>query len=686
MLLCEVAGRSRKDFDDLVVTVSQLAVLGLEVGVHARSVPEGLNRELRYELSPHLVDGPLAADDELLLIGAHQIAGGPLIRLRRVAGSERRRCFAFGRFKNRQDVIGTTARLSYILGQDPELFDLASAGDESGERAPIFGVTRNDADQPDRPRLLLVAPPLADPATTSALIALALSRELAMSVLTDSQSKHDWIAAHGPGAIEIYQYGEILPASLAARVDVCAVFAPLLGSHRVQSLIANLAVSGVALIDASGGHALSRTRDAFVKGPVDVAALAPFVSAQILPNLASMRAAVRASRFAASRDGQPVLRFLGAERTVRRPSRPPSGRENRVVFVPTNGVGLGHAQRCALVAAELDPDRASTVFAAFPSCLRLVKSRGFPVMPLVSRSPEHAQPYANDVANYVRLRALSKGSRTLVFDGGYVFDSIGRTIAENHLKGVWIRRGLWQADKDLSRSLDREKLFDRVIVPLEAFDELNRALSRSDRVRDVRPIVQRIPPTFERAAVRRQLAERYGRDSVRLVVTQLGGGVASDRSAQIQALCGVLERHPDVLHIVVVWPSAVLQPAWLSWKNTRIVRTRHAIVLAAAADLCVSAAGYNSFNEALYNAFPTIFLPQTSSFLDDQRKRARSAAERGLAGFVDPHELVRLEREIRRFLDSGEGEDVRSRLAALDLPPPGNSDAARIIREAIDGD
>ena len=97
----------------------------------------------------------------------------------------------------------------------------------------------------------------------------------------------------------------------------------------------------------------------------------------------------------------------------------------------------------------------------------LVKSHGFDVMPLIGRSQLHAQSHEHDLANYLRLRALCAGARTLVFDGGYIFDSVYRTVLEGGVSGVWIRRGLWQGSQDNSVALDREKAFERVIVPRE---------------------------------------------------------------------------------------------------------------------------------------------------------------------------------------------------------------------------
>ena len=48
-------------------------------------------------------------------------------------------------------------------------------------------------------------------------------------------------------------------------------------------------------------------------------------------------------------------------------------------------------------------------------------------------------------------------------------------------------------------------------------------------------------------------------------------------------------------------------------------------------DLAVSASGYNSFHELLRFGIPTLFIPNRNTALDDQRARARFAADTGLA-------------------------------------------------------
>jgi hypothetical protein len=678
MLWCETGGEAPHDFEDLAVVVSQLDALGLPACVDLRSVPAGLSRNAQFDLAPFLRDGPPGPGDRVLLVAAQRMSDRKLADLRRLGGAEPRASFAFGGFENRQALIGAKAKLSYVLSQDPEIVDLKAAG-VPGRDCPVFGVPRA-APPSARPRLLIVGPDLQDSRQAAALVALALSPRFRTAVLTDGKLKHDWIAAHGPG-VAFYHFGELLPATLAERVDIFASFRPLQRNHRLQSLVANLAVSGAALLDGSAGHAVAQAHDAFIRAPIDLLGLAAFLDSEITPNLAAIADQVRASATAARFSGAALAARLGTA-----PAAAPPRAEGRVVFLPTNGVGLGHAQRCTLIAAGLDPARPAPAFAVFPSCMGLVKAYGHDATPLVSRSSLHAQSHENDLANYLRLRALAAPADTLVFDGGYVFDSVYRTILERRLQGVWIRRGLWQAGQDNTTALDREKAFARVIVPGEAFAELNVPYSHGEQVRAVGPIVQRIAlDPSRRAELRAELARRFGLEFERLIVTQLGAGVAADRAAQIQALCGMMERRSDALHLVVLWPTATLQPSWFGWRRSRVVKTHRAGVLAAAADLLITAAGYNSFHEVLYNALPAIFLPQTGAFMDDQKARARAARDRGLAGLVEPQELMTLEREIARRLDPQEAAEARRRLAALDLPEPGNARAAALIEELTHG-
>ena len=683
MILCETARDGRTDAEHLAIFASQLAALGLPARIDVGALPEHAGLHLQFDLAPLLADGGLAAGDTLALLAADQLGDRTLLRLRRLAGeAEGITVRAFGSFAATQSALGVRARLAYVLGREPELFDLGAG---TGRPAPVFGVPpQGPVVRQQAPRVLLVGPDLKDPAQVAALGALAPRRSLRLAILTDSRSKHDWIAAHGH-ALPVFAYGEALPLTLAGRTDLAVCFGRIEGSFRLQTLVANLLVAGVPLLDGTPGHLNTGENDAFVPAPPGLVGLDGFLDAEILPNLGPIGENVAASRAAAAARPERVLGFLGATESPprRRRTGPAAG---GVVFMPTNGVGLGHARRSTLIAREMAADRPRPVFAAFASCTPLVKAQGFDVMPLIGRSRLHAQTHEHDLANYLRLRALAAGARALVFDGTYIFDSVYRTAMEPGIAGIWIRRGLWRAGQDNSIALDREKAFDRVIVPEEAFEELNAAYSRGEHVAHVGPIVQALRlDAAARAGLRDDLAARFGRPFERLAVSLLGSGVAGARGSQVQALCGLFERRADTLHLVVVWPNATLEPAWFGWQNSRIVRTTRAAVLTAAADVTVTAAGYNSFHEALYNRAPAIFVPQSADFMDDQHARARAAAERGLGALVEAHELLTLERLVGRYLDDGEAEAIRARLALVELPEPGARRAARLIEETAYG-
>ena len=127
-----------------------------------------------------------------------------------------------------------------------------------------------------------------------------------------------------------------------------------------------------------------------------------------------------------------------------------------------------------------------------------------------------------------------------------------------------------------------------------------------------------------------------------------------------------------------------MNPALYGWKNSRVVASQKAVRLAQAADLTISAVGYNSFHEAMYHRIPTIFVPQVAPFMDDQERRGRAAEDRGLASFVAPDDLLRLTREIDTHLDGGRCENLRDALAGLDLPETGKCYGRQIDRGAFE--
>jgi len=681
MILVDAGARSEQSFDTRLVFAETLRRAGMKTGIDDTTLPGTLHRSQKYEAMDFLVSPGDFTPCGVVVLDAGSVCDQTLSTLRAYGLAPNQPVVAIGRFDSRQAKIGVQAKIAFAVGTEPALVDLAEFGPAAlmaGASLPLFAPLTDQHPAPDRLRLLIFIPGdmAEDPACASGLSALAAMRGVDVALVTAAKAKAA-LRSVAPAAVRIFGYSELSPASFAVLADLVVVLGQGAPGDRIAQLCAEVIGAGGIVVDGTHGARLTQTPAPIVRGPLDLRALSGFLEREILPRESAIRAEVRASDWRRTND---ISRLIEQFPPVARPRAPAAAKiaaAQKTVFLPTNGVGLGHAQRCALIAARM-PDRTGVSFAAFPSCVDLVERRGFACRPLVQKSDAHADSYANDLVNYRRLRRwLAPGDR-LVFDGVYVFDSIYRTILERKLEAVWIRRGLWRAHQTNAAALAREHAFKHIVVPCEAFDELNQNYSFGTHVHHVGPIVQ---PRGGRKAttIRRQISRQLGSQFGKLAVSMLGGGVAADRGPQLQAICAAMEARPDVLHLVVVWPNAKVAPELTLWKNTRVVRARDAADLAGAADFVVTAVGYNSFHEMLYHRIPAIFIPQTASYMDDQERRATAAVDRGLAEMVRPEDLLLLDRKLSSFLDGDAASGLRARLDDFTLPEPGNAEAARII-------
>jgi UDP:flavonoid glycosyltransferase YjiC (YdhE family) len=356
---------------------------------------------------------------------------------------------------------------------------------------------------------------------------------------------------------------------------------------------------------------------------------------------------------------------------------------SRYCFLAINGNGLGHAQRVVSLAREIEKSKpakkgSDIQVAAFGTCVDFVRANGFDVIPLLTRNGQAREP-SIELVNFKRLSGSLTDAAAFVFDGGYPYDSVVGACQVFHGPKVWIRRGLWRDDQDNRHALDREKYFDRVIRPLEAFDELNGNLhpwrTDSDEIA-VAPIVG---DAYDKQ-VQQWAAKRRGKGK-RLVVSMLGGGLISDRSNMLYSIARKLEEYDDVVHLAVSWPQAAYRAGVDRFANTQLVATNFGNSILSKADLYIGAAGYNTFHECVYHRLPAVYAPQSASWLDDQEARAAAAQERGIGVAVKDENLLAICRGID-FMLAGDGiKKCRNAFRTIELPEPGNRDAAKRIME-----
>ena len=680
MIFCNTADLTATGLDSLACFTSQLRAYGLPAVISEKSLPTDIQQSLQFDLVSLVTRASPSPDDKAILISAQALDTASQTALSTSWGQHGIACTAFGSFDSYQSLLTTQTRLAYALGQEASVQEAQSIVG-NGKGVPIFSAP-GARPQCARPRLAIFISDLSDPKFDIALRALALERSFEVELVTSGKSKALWKERNGD-AIPVWHLGEMPPRSFSRRFNVIALCDDPTTWSRFQFVLANLIGSGAVLLDCTLEQHWAALDKVFVEGTPDFASLGAWMSRDLVRLLPNLSREVSASDFAQALGlPQQISEFMPVEETGHAGPRPDKAERDagRVLFVPTNGVGLGHAKRCSLVADALRAD-AKPVFAAFPSCIGMLTRAGFDTAPLVSRSTTR-QSHANDLINTARLGGMAQRAKGLVFDGGYVFDSITRAVSDNSLPSVWIRRGLWQASQNNKVALDRQKHFTSIIAPEEAFDELNAPVS-SAKIKRVGPIVHQTDLTdAARTKLRADVREEVGIDAERIVVTMLGGGVAADRTAQTNAIAAHLSHHKDVLNLIVTYPTAQVHPAWYQFSNTRVVRSMHAAPVVQAADLLVSAEGYNSFHEALYGGVPTIFVPQMASFMDDQRARAISAAERQLAVFVEPWDILSLTQKIDQALE-GQALELKERLRNVNLPNPGTKAAAQHILEVI---
>jgi len=684
MILIESGLRNADHFDAKVIFAEQLAERGYQVIIDEATTPPELGRSQHYMAAPYL--GPVASDriSTILIIGADDLDEEPLTTLRAYDLPPSTSVTAIARFPDPQSASVAGAKIAHAINRDPNVLNLSQIQSKpllTSSCVPLFGTENGmPALTSKSHNVFIFIPPdlLEDPSTPVALSQLAGLAGLKCHVVTNALGLKLIREAHHE-AIFTYNYHEFSPTALGQIADVAAYFGSGKPTERVAVFASNLLQRAGIFIDCTKGGELAKSGAPILRGTLNLGEFVNTVDTKIIANCEQICRKVKQDKWLQKNAigvCEDALSLSTGRSTFTKKTVKKS--ETRHLFIPTNGVGLGHAQRSSIIASHMDQN-SSCAFLAFPSCLPMLQSKGFDCLPLVQKSQLHDDAVAHDLFNYLTLRKFVQWTDQLVFDGGHVFDSVFRTIVEKRLRAVWIRRGLWRTSKANSITQDRAQVFKKIIVPGEAFEELNDANSFTQNVHCVGPIVQDgASGKTDVEGLRNRLKERFDSDFDRLVVTMLGAGFRGDRLQHLQMIGSLFDRRSDCLNLIVAWPNAIVFPALYQWKNSKVVKATNALALCRASDFAISASGYNSFHELMYHHVPSIFVPQVA-ILDDQERRARAASGRDLAVTVPATQLLRLEKEILAFLDGDRVEEIRSKLQSFQLPDLGNKDAARIV-------
>ncbi|MGH2951708.1 MAG: glycosyltransferase, partial [Solirubrobacterales bacterium] len=375
----------------------------------------------------------------------------------------------------------------------------------------------------------------------------------------------------------------------------------------------------------------------------------------------------------------------------------------RILFVTSNGTGLGHLTRSMAIARRL-PDGIAPFFLTLSAAAPVVRGLGFPVEYVAS----YATPGSgNDWRWSRRLRGRLRAAideldpAVLVFDGTHPYEAlIGAFRDRAEMCAVWCRRPLWKRGSDRT-PLGRAGAFDAVLEPGELAEAEDRGptVALRDAARRVGPVVlldraELLP----RAEAERELGLEPGRTNV---LVTLGQG-EEVRDATERCLCHLATRDDvqvaalqstiagsgagtdtDAMLFTHMGENAPGGRARAASNPPRGVVELHATYpmsrYFAVFDAAVSAAGYNAFHELIGLGVPSLYVPIHRE-TDDQAARARWAEQagvgRGLEGTSDP----RLEDTLDDLLDPSRRAEIATRLSELD-PATGANDAAKWLAD-----
>lgn len=386
-------------------------------------------------------------------------------------------------------------------------------------------------------------------------------------------------------------------------------------------------------------------------------------------------------RFGPERHLERLSLLVGPPPPSRTRSAPAPGQASkRVLFVTSDGIGMGHLTRLLAIARRCSPPL-QPVFVTLSQAMAVAEPWGF----LAEYTPHHSYLGCDDaswnrhLAAEMRERFAFYDPAVILFDGNMPYAGLIEAAEEREGAWfVWCRRGLWREDSGAA-ALSRAAAFDAVIEPFDLAGHLDRGPTSIERGRTRSVGAIRLlddDELLERSVARAELGLASEGTTV---LVQLGSGNNFDVVPIRRYLFSLLENRPGVE--VVAVESPIGEQPIAAPPTVRIRRLYPIARYLRAFDFAVSAAGYNSFHELMLGACPSVFVPNEHPMMDDQLLRARFAERRGYAITVRASEPYRLRQALDLMLDPTEREAMRTRMSAIRVEQDGAREAARMIEE-----
>jgi len=346
----------------------------------------------------------------------------------------------------------------------------------------------------------------------------------------------------------------------------------------------------------------------------------------------------------------------------------------RVLFVSSNGTGLGHLTRSMAIARRLE--RLDPLFLTLSGAAPVVRDQGFPVEYVASYTTPGAGSdwrWSRRLRGRLRAAFAEAAADVLVFDGAHPYQGLIDALpATRGAKRVWCRRPMWKPGSNRG-ALARESFFDAVLEPGEFASSEDRGPTTERRAaaHTVAPIVL---CDDDDLVGREEAARDLGLDpQATCILVNLGQG------PEVRALAERCVEHlsgrPGVQ--VAVLSSAIAAGLDVPDGVVHLRSTYPISRYFRAIDGAVAAAGYNAYHELIRFGVPSLFAPMLRQ-TDDQAARARFAQSAGVGLALDPGAPP--EGALDELLDPATRERMGGRLREL-RPANGAPEAAAWLEE-----
>jgi UDP:flavonoid glycosyltransferase YjiC (YdhE family) len=365
------------------------------------------------------------------------------------------------------------------------------------------------------------------------------------------------------------------------------------------------------------------------------------------------------------------------------PATQPLRPKKRVLFMTSNGTGLGHVTRLLSVARRLDADQIESIFISLSQAIEPIQRAGYAVEYVVS--PIYADVDGKHWNKWfaIRMRQLIEHYRpeAVVFDGSSTYEGLNEAIAtDTETKLIWIRRGMWRKEQDNAAIIERQKFYDLIIEPADIADARD-----NGETSQWQHFVTKVDPIrmFDNDELlsRDDACAKLGLDpSKPACLVQLGSGANRDIVSMIDDTLAACAKHPDLQVVVAEWLISNRQIDL--WPGIKRLRGYPMSPYFAAFDFTVSAAGYNSFNEIISFGLPAIFVANQNPTMDDQDGRSRFAQDMGAAFHVDETDTPHIGAYIDAIMQDRVRDMLRMNMARI-ARNNGAQASAALISSAI---